>query len=281
MDFGSSQLLERTTYQARSFYEENGYSVVRGGVREDAIEAVHSCLQTDIYPSTQPMLRHPSNKKDPHEFITSWDGNRIPANALVNPHFQAETQSLGAAILDLVCCDAVADAVLELDGERRHTIHQIILFFVPPGMNPHIDGWPVDTVPPGGLCTLWIPLEPITLRNGPVCIFPWRRGHFVAPSEMGVDLEYYAYHHALEKSLRSRICVVPQLDPGDYLAFSSLTPHGTLPPVHNPTRRLAIQILCRPTNSPWGGNIINRMRGERSDCDNPETVDINARWCVT
>src|SRR5437016_360499 len=35
--------------------------------------------------------------------------------------------------------------------------------------------------------TLWVPLEQVHLRNGPIAIVPWKLGRFMSPQELGFD----------------------------------------------------------------------------------------------
>ena len=145
---------------------------------------------------------------------------------------------------------------------RRYTVHQTILFFMPPGTHLHLDGWGLDTEPRGFSHTLWIPLEPVGPHNGPLAIVPWPRGKIVSSAELDVEepsepadgsrRPKVAYHAALERYLRLHAPdhVVPQLDPGDMVVFASTTPHGTLP-FASPSR-WAMQVLVRPSNLRWG-----------------------------
>src|SRR5262249_5294033 len=130
--------------------------------------------------------------------------------------------------------------------------------------------------------TIWLPLEPVSLSNGPLAVVPWPRGKVVSPSELGVEepaepadgsrRPHVAYHAALQAYLRRHApdWVVPQLDPGDMVVFASTTPHGTLP-FQSPARA-AMQVLVRPSNLRWarGPNLprecqaVRRTRGASS-----------------
>ena len=215
------------------------------------------------------------------------EGKKFVCNALYNPHLEPETAWLGDLIIKLVCSDETAACLEALDGEQLHTMHQAILFFTSPGTEPHIDGWALDTLPAGNFMTMWVPLETITLYNGPVGVFPWKRGDLLTPEMLGVGLDdndsqasYFAYTDAIVRTIHDRgiNCVVPQLEPGDFIVFSSLTPHTTMPPKHDNLRRMALQILVRPTASRWGGIMMGRLRGEGMDGDPPDAVSVGRRW---
>jgi ectoine hydroxylase-related dioxygenase (phytanoyl-CoA dioxygenase family) len=276
---------ERTI--VHDFFDQNGYYIFRNVLPKEAIDAVHVCLEKEIYPSPAPFLRHPSITKEPHAHGTMVDGTKFVSNALYNPHLELETANLGKAIIHLACGVETAECLAAINDEQMHTMHQAIVFFVSPGTEPHIDGWALDTVPPGRFLTMWIPLEPITLHNGPVGVFPWPREKFLSPEMLGIEVSekdsrasYGRYHDALIRYLRDNGigCVVPPLDPGDFIVFSSITPHATMPRLHEHFRRMALQILVRPSSSRWGGILMSRLDGHAMNGDPDSATDVNERW---
>ena len=256
-------LIDGTTFRARpmpspegpisSFYERHGYAIFRGVIERANIDALHEALDTEVIASQNAFLRHKSLKRDPNVFR---EGTNIPVDGLLDPHAQSETPRTAAAIESLLLTDRIADLLTSVDGAENYTVHQTLVFFTPPGTGLHLDGWSFDTDPRGFGHTVWVPFEPVTLRNGPLAIVPWPRGKVVAPSELNVELAspeaYENYHTALAAYVRRHApdCVVPQLDPGDLVVFASTTPHGTLP-FEQPSRR-AMQVIVRPSNLRWG-----------------------------
>jgi ectoine hydroxylase-related dioxygenase (phytanoyl-CoA dioxygenase family) len=273
------------------FYKENGFFVFRGVLSRERIQQVWAMLERDIFPSDGQFLRHPTGQYEAHRFLIVADGSnrRIVCNSLLNPHLAPETQVLGPELLGLLCTDGVADLLSTLDGEQSYTIRQIILFFVPPLTDVHIDGWGLDTHPRGGLHTVWVPLEPVRLKNGALAIIPWPRGRFLSPEELGIpdfasdenDLwgeTYQRYHDALNGYIRDRHlpCIVPQLDPGDMVVFSSSTPHGTMPFMANLPSRLAMQVLVTPSRLPFGDVLSAQQGRHRTE----EGTAVSRRWRV-
>jgi hypothetical protein len=275
---------------SRAFYAHNGYCVLRGLIRAEAIAAVHKVLAHEVYANSAPLKRHLSLTKDPHAYLPTADGQTTVANALLDPHMQTETPTLRRVLIDLICTTAVADGLASIDDARAnaYVVYQIILFFVSPGTDTHIDGWGGDTVPPGGQITLWIPLEPVTPENGPVGIFPWPKGQFLSDKDLGIDIKsgtpreiYDRYHGALKDVIHERGIprAVPQLGVGDLLAFSSLTPHMSLPPRREGLTRMALQVLIRPVRSPWRRSIPQALAGEIR-YRQPYCAKIGTRWRV-
>jgi ectoine hydroxylase-related dioxygenase (phytanoyl-CoA dioxygenase family) len=294
----SALLEEQRAFEARlaevpstpgEFYERNGYFVFRRAVPQARVREVQEIVNCEILPSDRAYLRHPNNHHEPHEFVGD-EPNRRPMRGLLDPHRQPETKRLGRGLLDVICSDEITACLQQIGGEDSYTIHQTILFFVGPGTDLHFDGWAMDTVPHGYCHTLWIPFEPVTLRNGPICVAPWRRGNFLTPEALGIEdfvpeedptrKAYHSYHDHLTRYIRESgaICALPQFDPGDFIVFSSTTPHGTLPaPGHPP--RLAMQVLVRPSRLPWN-NILSMLRGEPPRVEQGEATPVNAHWRI-
>jgi ectoine hydroxylase-related dioxygenase (phytanoyl-CoA dioxygenase family) len=265
------ELIDGTTFRARpvpapegpisAFYQKYGYAIFRAVLPTEKIDALRATVESEVIASDRAFLRHKSTAREPNCFIET-GGQRVLANALLNPHAQEETPRTAAAIEALLLTETVADLLTSVDGANNYTVQQTILFFTPPGTDLHLDGWGFDTEPRGLGHTIWIPLEEVTLRNGPLAIVPWPRGKIVSPVELGVEeptepaddrhRPYEAYHVALSAHLRRHApdCVVPQLEPGDLVAFASSTPHGTLP-FATPSR-WAMQVIVRPSNLRWG-----------------------------
>lgn len=192
-------------------------------------------------------------------------------------------------MLNLICTDRTADALALIDGDLEHTLHQIIFFFAPAKTEPHIDGWAIDTEKPGDLCTLWIPLQRITLHNGPICVYPWPRGNMLTPETLGINNNlddypsgeaYGVYHDALCRHIdqQDTSVVVPLLEPGDVVVFAATTPHATMPQRYEWTIRRALQVMLRPSSARWGGIMMSRLKGEYAEPSDPTDVTYGDRW---
>jgi ectoine hydroxylase-related dioxygenase (phytanoyl-CoA dioxygenase family) len=294
-------LIDGTTFRAKpmpapdgpvsAFYQQYGYAIFRGVLPREKIEALRATVESEVIASDGAFLRHRTITREPNRFFVGEGGEKVPVNALLNPHAQPETPRTAAAIEDLLLTDTVADLLASVDGTDNHTVHQTILFFMAPGTDLHVDGWGLDTEPRGFAHTVWIPLEAVTLRNGPLAIVPWPRGNVLAPADLGVTERpdpsdrsakfYAAYHAALNAHVRAHApdCVVPQLDPGDLAVFASTTPHGTLP-FHEPSR-WAMQVLVRPSNLRWA-SWAEFAQGLSSSPKDPWRAlkSVGSRWRI-
>jgi ectoine hydroxylase-related dioxygenase (phytanoyl-CoA dioxygenase family) len=194
-----------------------------------------------------------------------------------------------------VCTDHVAALLRSIDGAASHTIHQTIIFFIPPATDMHIDGWGLDSQPFGYSHTLWIPLEQVHLRNGPIAIVPWKLGRFMSPQELGFDRflqgddqgtreDYHQYQDRLLAHIRRNHpdCVVPQLEPGDMVLFSSLTPHATLPYNGGYPSRRAMQIMLRDSSRAWASWPQQFREKTANPPDEPRDriQSVNEQWRI-
>jgi ectoine hydroxylase-related dioxygenase (phytanoyl-CoA dioxygenase family) len=240
-------------------YERQGYRIFQQALNADAVRNATEAIKNEVFPHQGPLLRHPTGRTEEHRFL----GKHI-ANQLLNPH-RAETLPLtSAALVDLVCSPELRGCLNLLDGQDEYTIHQVILFFVGPAMDIHVDGWFFDTTPHGYAHTVWIPLEDLTIDNGPICVYPTPRARYVDPTELGLNdlfsardddslTRYHAYQNAIiERCRRSQSAVVaPQIKRGDFVVWTSLTPHGSFR-AREGTSRLSMQVLIRPSSYDWG-----------------------------
>lgn len=267
------------------FYARNGYYVFRRALPQELVRRVRDIVNNEILPSETPYLRHSTSEHETHELVGA---DRRPIRGLLDPHRQPETVALGRALLDVICSDEMTARLQQIDGEGSYTIHQTILFFVGPTTNMHFDGWALETIPRGLCHTLWIPFEQVTLRNGPICVTPWERGNFLTPETLGLsdfvpkeDPErkaYHSYHDRFERYVRDSgaVCALPLFDPGDFIVFSSTTPHGTLSaPDHR--SRLGMQVLVRPSRLPWNSTLAI-LSGDPSNTEQGNVIAINDHW---
>jgi ectoine hydroxylase-related dioxygenase (phytanoyl-CoA dioxygenase family) len=272
----------------RALFDNQGFYVFPQAISLAAIDAVHAYIDERICTDTRALLCHPSRRREQHRYEIAPDGRPVLCNSLLNPYLEKATSSFGRILLDLICTQEVTNLLELLDGDRQHTLHQIITFLVSPGTETHIDGWGVDTEPPGDLFTLWIPLHPITRDSGPVGLFPWARGNLLRPKDLQLGEAFHssdpysAYHAALCTHLdRLNVePVVPELEPGDLLVFASTTPHKTLPRAHEGIERRAIQVLVRPSSSCWGGALPARLEGKFYQPWASFERRLNLRWYV-
>jgi phytanoyl-CoA dioxygenase PhyH len=247
---------ERRHYQAR------GYQIYRSAFPAGEVERMAAMVRQQI-PVHGGKLRRQDGEFAENDFFP---GTQLIRNSLLHPHISLP-DSLGDlrdSLCRLVTSPAVGERLRKLDGGARHyVIHQSLLFFAAQTTEMHLDSWSVDTVPLGRSHTVWIPFQHLDHRSGIPSVIPWPRTRSVSEKELGLpdtgsrDERYEHYHQALRaKVLKSSPeAVTPLLRMGDFIVWSSLTPHFTLPAQSFPVERLSLQVLVRPAENRWGDFI--------------------------
>lgn len=256
-------------------YKKLGYQVFRNTLPVDQVDAFAKMAREDVPAYPGEILRQ-SGRMECNTFHESIHLVRnAPANMHVAPPKGLEAVS--TALRGLIASPAIYKALHSLDGAKHYTIHQTILFLAPPGTDVHLDSWTVDTVPRGFSHTVWIPLQDMAYVSGVPSVIPWPRGKLWTESDLGVSPaadatfreRYERYHAAFQKRLMATspdVCTA-FMRRGDFMVWTSLTPHCTMPSQPSPRERLSLQLIVRPSQYRWG-NFANQppeMSGHPSE----------------
>jgi|FEC22Drversion2_1045045.scaffolds.fasta_scaffold00225_74 Phytanoyl-CoA dioxygenase (PhyH) len=267
--------------KAYRHYRDHGYQVFRKAWPTDSITAIADMARTQIG-AYAGLIRRAGDTMDLNEF---WPGTSLIKNAPLNAHVALPEglEPLSRALRQLVTSSALADRLQELDGEDHYTIHQTILFMSAPSTEIHLDSWSVDTAPHGRAHTVWIPLQDMNPGSGVPSVISWPRERLVTEAALGLPEEgsvgerYDRYHQALAAKILGEgpEATTPLMRAGDFIVWSSLTPHFTLPSRPFPAERMALQVLVRPTRLIWG-SFINQPSKWTID----RSVRINERFSL-
>jgi Phytanoyl-CoA dioxygenase (PhyH) len=249
--------------RANQQYQERGYHVFRRAFRPDQIDTIADLATRLITPYGGEILRQ-DGKLAVNEFFP---GTQLIKNSAFNAHLPISEalEPLSTALRALITSPALAERLRKLDGVDHYHIQQTLLFFAAQTTGLHLDSWSLDTVPRGFAHTVWIPLQNLDFRSGVPSVIPWPKEKVVTEEELGLvesDMpfpeRYERYHRALTERLLSDSpeAVTPLMRKGDFIVWSSLTPHFTLPSLPFPTQRLSLQILIRPAHHRWGDFIV-------------------------
>jgi hypothetical protein len=246
-------------------YEELGYKVCRGALPKDQVEALAGLVQRKVIPHQGPLLRQ-DGQIESHRYF---EGTSLILNPLLNAHLPLSEgmRDLESTLTKLITSPDLATRLRELDGATHYNIHQTLLFFAAQTTAIHLDSWTFDTSPHGFSHTLWIPLQDMEPNSGLPSVIPWPRGKVVTEAELGLQStgsyaeRYDRYHRALSNKLLadSPDIATALVRKGDFIIWSSLTPHFTLPPRSFPVERLSLQLILRPIEARWG-NFIDQPR---------------------
>ena len=265
----------------RQQYRDRGYFVFRDALPVDQVDALANLAHSHVLPYQGPILRQ-NTKLEVHDFF---EGTTLIRNPVLNAHLPIceAMRPVEAALTALITSPAVSDRLRLLDGaETEHyNIHQTLLFYAAQTTDPHIDSWGLDTAPHGFAHTLWIPLQDMTFRSGLPSVIPWSQGKLVSEADLGLPAEgspaerYERYQQAFTAKLmadRPEVVTSP-VRRGDFMVWSSLTPHFTLPSRPFPVERLSLQVLLRPLHLRWGNFLV-----QPSDHSVNRHIRINERF---
>lgn len=247
--------------QARRHYRNRGYQVFRGAFSTDEIEALAMMIRKQVVPYSGLILR----MGDDVDFNKFHPSTGAVSNHLINPHrgLPSGLEALSNALRRLITSRALGDRLQALDGEEHYTVHQTILFLSSPTTELHIDSWSLDTTPLGFSHTAWIPLQDMDPWSGVPSVVPWPRDSLLTEQDLGLPCigataeRYERYQQALSAKVLGGgpEAITPLMRRGDFIVWSSLTPHFTLASRPSRAERLALQVLVRPTRRIWGNFI--------------------------
>jgi len=268
---------ERST---REFFEKNGYAVFRGAIPQHEIDhLLGEKIKGDLV-DYDGKLERDSGVWEFHKFSRLASGQYYLVNSLSNAHLitkSSELYNFRAAVRRVYFHSAVADCLQILDGETHHICNGGAVFFNSPASEPHIDAWHTNTSPWGHAKTVWIPLEDLGPETGSPFAVPWPLGRLLSAADLGIELPpitpdaawdewfpiaYRRYQQALHRLLLSSSAPVASamLRRGDVMIWSTLTPHGSLPPFGERRTRFSMMANFRPASMNWGRFIF--MAGE-------------------
>ena len=239
-------------------YRKRGYHVFRNAFDPNDIGSFANRVRT-ILPAYNGLIWRQSGDVEFNEFFY---GTSLVKNSILNMHIVAPPglESLSLELRKLITSQALGDRLKSLDGEDHYTIHQTILFLTAPTTDLHLDSWSLDTVPHGGAHTIWIPLQDMNPLSGVPSVVPWPKDMLLTEADLGLSgtgsstERYDRYQCSLASTIlqKSPEAITPLMRAGDFIVWSSLTPHFTLPSRPWPAERLAVQVLVRPTRRIWG-----------------------------
>ena len=219
--------------EARTFYEEQGYVVLRGLVPTDLCAHIRAVFDSSVRASRVAMLRQKNmryerNAFDEHGFLQ-------------NPIFNVQdlgSRALGAfrdAVLDVLTHRATAAATASLLDTERTKVIQSMFFEAPAGTWAHQDSYYQDSAAGLGGCVAgWFALEDIDAGAGRFYVCPGSHRSMSPLRNAGAHnfaTGHQAYQQAMVEAMRSNDLPLsaPFLAAGDVLFWNSLTVHGSLP----------------------------------------------------
>jgi len=247
--------------RARRDYRDHGYHVFRGALPRELVDAVADTVCQKVRPYQGPILRQ-DGQLAAHDFFP---GTSVIRNSLLDAHLpiSGPMKPIETTLTALITSTALGGCLREIDGAEHYNIHQTLLFFAAQTTEIHLDSWALDTAPRGFAHTLWIPLQDMDFRSGMPSVIAWPIGKVISEADLGLPASgseaerYHRYQAALSARLLADSPEVSTslVRKGDFIVWTSLTPHCTLPAQPFPAERLSLQVLLRPLHHRWGNFI--------------------------
>lgn len=215
--------------QALSYYQENGYVVIRKCIMDQLCIQARNSFIRDVKPYKGYLYRQTGGNPERNRFNEQ--------NFLMNPILNIQdvpTKILGkfrddslAVILD----DNIKIFLEKLFGEPAKLM-QSMYFEGNTQTWPHQDSYYLDSEKIGSMIGAWYALEDIKPGAGRFFIYP--KSHLIDMFKNGGEFDV-AFHHDRYKKLNREIidehqleCIAPALNKGDVLFWHSKTIHGSL-----------------------------------------------------
>jgi phytanoyl-CoA hydroxylase len=216
-------------HQLRSYYNENGYVVVRGLVPQDLCDRANALFEGEVKPFKGFIYRQASANPERHVFTNEG----LMLNSILNIQSLDSRYFAGfrRAGLDLLTHASMQRAVSAILGEPGKLV-QSMYFEGNPVTWPHQDTYYLDAEQIGRMTAAWVATEDIAPGAGRFFIYP--KSHLIDMAKNGGDFDI-AFHHDRYKELVKRVireqglvCRAPALSKGDVLFWAAKTIHGSL-----------------------------------------------------
>jgi hypothetical protein len=255
---------------ARDF-EQEGYAVFRGGLDVTELQRIE---QEVVQPFPGPLYRHNLSMTRHSEVDLEAP---LDLSGLLDAHLWElpDLRPFSQALRTILFSGAIYDALHEIDGETRYTLHQSIFFFRSTRIFPHFDNSTLDTEPAARSFTLWVAVDAASPLNGPTYVVPTPRGKYWTRPETTPPGTNPLMHQWLHNSMPPTK-VMLTMNAGDFAVWAPTTPHGAMIAQPGVSARRSIQAMYRPTRILNWGNT----RASLADTHDPkyEEEEINGRF---
>jgi phytanoyl-CoA hydroxylase len=214
---------------ARKYYDENGYVVVRALLPRGLCDRATTAFQTEVKPYGGFIYRQASASPERHVFTDQGFmlNPILSIQSLDRRHFSGFRK----AGLDLLTHANMQRAISTILGEAGKLV-QSMYFDGNPETWPHQDTYYLDAEEIGRMTAAWVAAEDIAPGAGRFFIYP--KSHLIDMAKNGGNFDI-AYHHERYKELVQRVirekglvCRAPALSKGDVLFWAAKTIHGSL-----------------------------------------------------
>ena len=234
----------------RSYYDRNGYVVVRNLLPEALCDEVRAAFAAEVKPYRGFLYRQTTARPERHVFSS----HGLLMNTILNIQSIDRTRfsRFRSAGLALMTHQAMQRTLATLFGEPG-TLVQSMYFEGNPVTPPHQDSYYLDAEQIGQMVGAWVALEDIAPGAGRFFVYPG--SHRIDMPRNGQDFDIAFHHDRYKELVRSVIrehglvCRAPALNKGDVIFFSSTLIHGSLCTTEPQRSRSSVTMHLIPESS--------------------------------
>jgi phytanoyl-CoA hydroxylase len=234
----------------RTYYDENGYAVVRNLLPAELCDEVQASFEAEVKPFRGFIYRQTTARPERHVFTDQG----FLLNSILNIQ-SVDRRRFGRfrdAGLALMTHPTMQRHVATVLGEPGKLV-QSMYFEGNPKTPPHQDTYYLDAEEIGRMTGAWIALENIAPGAGRFFVYP--KSHLIDMPRNGKNFDI-AFHHERYKELIEKvvhdhglICRAPALNKGDVVFFSAKIIHGSMQTTDPAHSRRSVTAHFIPNNS--------------------------------
>lgn len=267
------------TQEQIAFYHEQGYLLAKGVIPTEALRLARTVLERWVDQTIQTWVEQGllpdahTNLDFSHRLVEVW-------NAAGRPHYirSPRRDLISRELFDFIRHPAVLDVAEALLGTSEILAHGI--FNARPKLPDqkwtdtpwHQDAQYYRDAEHTHIVSIWIPLQPVSAHNSCLQVAPgFHRGQLYE----GFQDDETGFL-GLSKEVRARLTGIPiEMDVGDALCFTQLTPHAALPNRSDAVRwSMDVRYEALPTATESGQKQGFIARSQQS----PELVTRYEEW---
>jgi len=226
----SPKFLPSQAKEFKTYYEENGYAVVRGLFSPGVCDRQRELWEREVKPCRGHIYRQATGKVEKHRFnANGWVMNPILNLQSVDPRQFGDFRE--HATRHVLAAPALRDQFRVLFDEGPKIV-QSMYFEGNSATWEHQDSYYLDSEKIGGMAGAWLAVEDIAATAGRFFVCP--KSHLIRMEAHGLHNSVVEHHDTYIASVVDKIRAAgleiraPALQKGDVLFWSALTIHGSL-----------------------------------------------------
>jgi len=241
----TKKIFQEDGYSIKKSFDENGFVVVSGLIKENLIDKAVSDLDE------RKNTNHRYFTQSTHTFVkfSELTDEGYLEESIQSPHKQFSAGPLRDSVKNIISDLAISDCLKSLSGGfESFVVWQSMLFDKSVGTVEHADTWYLDTNPKGLMIAVWIALEDIHEDAGRFFVVPKSNRFILGQNSTEAVPNHHDYAHFIKDYVDSNnlLRFAPALKKGDALFWHPNTIHGSFSQRDNTKSRKSITCHYHP-----------------------------------